>query len=157
MDIALYTAAMKIAVASDHGGYALKEFVASALKEMGHEVKNLGAHDEQASDYPDFATAMAGALARGEAERGVLVCGSGVGICIAANKFPGIYAAICHDTYSAHQGVEHDGMNVLCLGGRIIGQALAREIVAAFVAAQPSDEERHQRRRGKVLAIEAKT
>lgn len=146
---------MKIAIAGDHAGYSLKAFLARALEENGHDVLDLGTDDpDTPSDYPDFAAAVAGALARGDAERGILVCGSGVGVSIAANKLPGVMASLCHDTYSAHQGVEHDGMNVLCLGARIVGQALAAELVAAFVGAKVSDEERHRRRRAKVIALE---
>ena len=146
---------MRIAVAADHAGYDLKEIVAEHLLSRGHEVLNLGVNTAAVpSDYPDAATAVAEALRNGKAERGVLMCGSGVGVSIAANKYPGIRAAVCHDTYSAHQGVEHDQMNVLVLGGRIIGEALARDLVDAFVGAQFSGEERHVRRLNKVLAIE---
>ena len=146
---------MRIAVAADHAGYDLKEIVAEHLLSRGHEVLNLGVNTAAVpSDYPDAATAVAEALRNGKAERGVLMCGSGVGVSVAANKYPGIRAAVCHDTYSAHQGVEHDQMNVLVLGGRIIGEALARDLVDAFVGAQFSDEERHVRRLNKVLAIE---
>ena len=146
---------MRIAVAADHAGYDLKEIVAEHLLSRGHEVLNLGVNTAAVpSDYPDAATAVAEALRNGKAERGVLMCGSGVGVSVAANKYPGIRAAVCHDTYSAHQGVEHDQMNVLVLGGRIIGEALARDLVDAFVGAQFSGEERHVRRLNKVLAIE---
>ena len=146
---------MRIAVAADHAGYDLKEIVAEHLLSRGHEVLNLGVNTAAVpSDYPDAATAVAKALHSGKAERGVLMCGSGVGVSVAANKYPGIRAAVCHDTYSAHQGVEHDQMNVLVLGGRIIGEALARDLVDAFVGAQFSGEERHVRRLNKVLAIE---
>ncbi|MCB9152698.1 MAG: ribose 5-phosphate isomerase B [Caldilineae bacterium] len=146
---------MRIAIAADHAGYDLKEIVAEHLLSRGHEVLNLGVNTAAVpSDYPDAATAVAKALHSGKAERGVLMCGSGVGVSVAANKYPGIRAAVCHDTYSAHQGVEHDQMNVLVLGGRIIGEALARDLVDAFVGAQFSGEERHVRRLNKVLAIE---
>ena len=146
---------MRIAIAADHAGYDLKEIVAEHLLSQGHEVLNLGVNTAAVpSDYPDAATAVAEALRNGKAERGVLMCGSGVGVSVAANKYPGIRAAVCHDTYSAHQGVEHDQMNVLVLGGRIIGEALARDLVDAFVGAQFSGEERHVRRLNKVLAIE---
>ncbi|MCB0257127.1 MAG: ribose 5-phosphate isomerase B [Anaerolineae bacterium] len=146
---------MRIAIAADHAGYDLKEIVAEHLLSQGHEVLNLGVNTAAVpSDYPDAATAVAEALRGGKAERGVLMCGSGVGVSVAANKYPGIRAAVCHDTYSAHQGVEHDQMNVLVLGGRIIGEALARDLVDAFVGAQFSGEERHVRRLNKVLAIE---
>ena len=146
---------MVIAVAADHAGYEVKEVVADHLRSEGYEVLDLGVDTADVpSDYPDAAAAVAQAIRTGAAERGVLVCGSGVGVSVAANKFPGIRAAICHDTYSAHQGVEHDQMNVLVLGGRIIGAALARELVDAFMAAEFSGEERHVRRVDKVLAIE---
>ncbi len=147
---------MRIAIACDHGGYPLKETVLAAVKDSGHEVIDLGAFDETSSDYPDFAEKIGQAIASGEAERGVLICGSGIGACIAANKIKGVYAGLCHDTYSAHQGVEHDDMNVLCLGARIIGPALATELVQAFLGAVFSRDERHLRRVGKVRAIEAK-
>ena len=146
---------MRIAIAADHAGYDIKEVVAEHLQNQGHEVLDFGVDTAAvSSDYPDAASAVAEALVSGQAERGVLVCGSGVGVSVAANKYHGIRAAICHDTYSAHQGVEHDNMNVLVLGGRIIGEALARDLVDAFVAAQFSGEERHVRRLNKVLAIE---
>jgi len=146
---------MVIAIAADHAGYEVKEVVADHLRSEGYDVLDLGVDTADVpSDYPDAAAAVAQAIRTGEAERGVLVCGSGVGVSVAANKFPGIRAAICHDTYSAHQGVEHDQMNVLVLGGRIIGAALARELVDAFMAAEFSGEERHVRRVDKVLAIE---
>lgn len=147
---------MRIAIACDHGGYPLKETVLAAVKDSGHEVIDLGAFDETSSDYPDFAEKIGQAIVSEEAERGVLICGSGIGACIAANKIKGVYAGLCHDTYSAHQGVEHDDMNVLCLGARIIGPALATELVQAFLDAVFSREERHLRRVGKVRAIEAK-
>ncbi len=147
---------MRIAIACDHGGYPLKETVLAAVKDSGHEVIDLGAFDETSSDYPDFAEKIGQAIVSGEAERGVLICGSGIGACIAANKIKGVYAGLCHDTYSAHQGVEHDDMNVLCLGARIIGPALATELVQAFLGAVFSRDERHLRRVGKVRAIEAK-
>lgn len=147
---------MRVAVASDHGGFALKQVVITTLQNHGHEVIDLGAYDDQASDYPDFACKLGEAIQQGKAERGILLCGSGVGASIAANKMPGIYAAVCHDHYSAHQGVEHDRMNVLCLGARIIGPALAEELVLAFIGAQFSPEERHVRRTGKIREIEEK-
>ncbi len=145
---------MIIAVASDHAGYPLKEVVIEAIKVAGHEALDLGTNSLASVDYPDYAEKLGQAIHRGQAERGVLICGSGVGACIAANKIKGIYAGVCHDTYSAHQGVEHDDMNVLCLGARIIGPALAQEIVAAFLAARFSQEERHIRRVGKIRRIE---
>jgi ribose 5-phosphate isomerase B len=145
-----------LVVGSDHAGFALKQELAEALRKAGHGVLDVGAHTTEPSDYPDFAEAVGKAIIDGRAERGVLICGSGVGASVAANKLPGIRAAICHDGYSAHQGVEHDDMNVLVLGGRIIGPALAHELVRAFVAARFSAEERHMRRLEKVKLIEAR-
>lgn len=147
---------MKIAVGSDHAGFPLKQELAALLREDGHEVQDLGAHSTEPVDYPDSAEAVGRSVVSGQAERGVLVCGSGVGASVAANKVRGVRAAICHDVYSAHQGVEHDDMNVLVLGGRIVGPALAGELVRAFVRARYTSEERHARRLAKVLAIEAK-
>ena len=147
---------MKVAVACDHGGFPLKARMIEVIESMGHEVLDLGAHDyDPADDYPDFARYVGDALIHEQAERGVLLCGSGVGACIAANKFKGVRASVCHDVYSAHQGVEHDNMNVLCLGSRIIGPQLAEDLVRAFVSASFSAEERHHRRLAKVNAIEA--
>ena len=146
---------MKVAVACDHGGYPLKSDVIQTLQGLGHTVLDLGAHQYEATDdYPDYARYVAQAIQHGHAQRGVLICGSGVGACIAANKYRGVRAGICHDTYSAHQGVEHDDMNVLCLGARIIGSLVADEIVTAFANASFSGEERHQRRLDKVNGIE---
>jgi RpiB/LacA/LacB family sugar-phosphate isomerase len=145
---------MNIAVASDHAGFFLKEKVIEYLGSLGHTVEDLGTHDTTPVDYPDFAEAVAAAILSQHAERAVLICGSGVGASVAANKFRGIRAGLCHDTYSAHQGVEHDHMNVLVLGGRVIGEALARELVGAFVNAKQSQEERHLRRLAKIKAIE---
>jgi ribose 5-phosphate isomerase B len=145
---------MKVAIAGDHAGFALKQILADELRKDGHEVVDLGAHDAVPSDYPDYARALGKVVTTGKAERGILVCGSGVGACIAANKIRGIRAGICHDTYSGHQGVEHDDMNVLCLGSRVIGQAPALEIARAFLAARFTNEERHARRVKKVLDIE---
>jgi ribose 5-phosphate isomerase B len=145
---------MKLALGSDHAGFPLKQELKSVLESEGHEVLDLGTHSPAPADYPDSAEAVARAVVEGRAERGVLVCGSGVGASVAANKLPGIRAAVCHDAYSAHQGVEHDDMNVLVLGGRIVGPALAQELVRAFVAARFSNEERHARRLEKVKAIE---
>ena len=147
---------MKIAVGSDHAGFTLKQEIADSLAKEGHEVLDVGTDSTRPVDYPDFAEKVALAVRDGRAERAVLVCGSGVGASVAACKVPGIRAAVCHDTYSAHQGVEHDDMNVLVLGGRIVGPALAHELVQAFVAARFTHEERHQRRLGKVKAIEAR-
>ena len=145
---------MKIVLASDHAGFALKREIAALLGKDGHEVADVGTNSAAPVDYPDFAAALGEAVVAGRAERGVLVCGSGVGASVAANKIPGIRAAVCHDVYSAHQGVEHDDMNVLVLGGRIVGEAVARELVCAFVAARFTGEERHLRRLEKVKAIE---
>ena len=149
---------MKLVIASDHAGFALKEELRADLAAAGHEVIDLGAYQcEPGDDYPDFAEKVGEAIKAGVAPRGIVICGSGVGVCVAANKIPGIRAAICHDTYSAHQGVEHDNMNVLVLGARIIGTALATEIVNTFVAAKFQVQvERFERRFKKVLAIEAK-
>ncbi len=147
---------MKIAIGGDHWGYGVKPALAAFLQSLGHEVSDVGAHaHDPADDYPDYAKALADLVSSGGADRGVLICGSGVGASVAANKVRGIRAAVCHDTYSAHQGVEHDDMNVLCLGSRIIGEELVREVVSAFVSAKFTGEERHQRRLNKVLAMEA--
>ena len=148
---------MKLVIASDHAGFPLKEEVRAYLAQAGHEIIDLGAYNTEPSDYPDYAEKVALALKRGDATRGILICGSGVGVCVAANKIPGIRAGMCHDTYSAHQGVEHDQMNVLVMGARIIGSALAFEVVNAFINAKfITTEERYMRRFKKVLAIEAK-
>jgi ribose 5-phosphate isomerase B len=149
---------MKIAIACDHGGFPLKETVMEAVRAAGHEPLDLGTDSAESVDYPDFAEKLGRAIQNGDAERGILMCGSGVGANIAANKMNGVYAAICHDTYSAHQGVEHDDMNVLCLGARIIGPEPVKEIVTAFVGARfwgnDPGEERHARRVGKVRKLE---
>jgi RpiB/LacA/LacB family sugar-phosphate isomerase len=145
---------VKFAVAADHAGFELKTNIRALLLELGHEVIDLGTHDQNPVDYPDFSAAVGNALLERKAERGIVICGSGVGASIAANKIPGIRAGLCHDTYSAHQGVEHDHMNVLVLGSRIIGPAVARELVTAFVNALESAEERHLRRLAKVQAME---
>jgi ribose 5-phosphate isomerase B len=145
---------MKIALACDHGGYTLKNIVKESILADGYTVIDLGTDSTESVDYPDFAEKLGLAITRGEAERGILICGSGVGACIAANKIKGVYAGICHDTYSAHQGVEHDNMNVLCLGARVIGAELAKELVNAFLNAQFSNEERHFRRVNKIYKIE---
>jgi len=145
---------LRVALGADHGGFALKNELTSQLRESC-EVLDLGAHRlDTTDDYPDFSEAVARAVSSGEAQRGILICGSGVGACVAANKIPGVRACLCHDTYSAHQGVEHDDMNVLCLGARVVGLELARELVVAFLNARFSGEERHCRRLGKVLAME---
>ncbi|HPV07195.1 MAG: ribose 5-phosphate isomerase B [Aggregatilineales bacterium] len=146
---------MEVVVGADHAGYELKEVIKAYLKEKGYDVIDVGTDSLEAVDYPDFARAVGEEVLRGEGRRGVLICGSGVGASIAANKIPGIRAAICHDTYSARQGVEHDDMNVLTLGGRIIGVEVAKELVNAFLSAEFSrNEERHVRRVGKIKAIE---
>ena len=145
---------MKIAIAGDHAGFPLKKWLKEELKKDGHEIADLGAHYETPSDYPDFARLIGTAIVSGQAERGILVCGSGIGACVAANKIKGIRAGLAHDTYSGHQGVEHDDMNVLCLGSRVIGPAPALEIAKAFLAAKFTNEERHARRLKKVLDIE---
>ena len=148
---------MKLVISSDHAGFPLKEEVRAYLAKAGHEVVDLGAYNAEPSDYPDFAEKVGAAIKHGVAPRGILICGSGVGVCVAANKIPGIRAGMCHDTYSAHQGVEHDDMNVVVLGARIIGPALAYEVVDAFIRAEfIAKEERFVRRFKKVLAIEAK-
>jgi ribose 5-phosphate isomerase B len=145
---------MRIALSGDHAGYEMKRDLAAALTKGGHEVLDLGTHSTAAVDYPDCAESVAEALRDKQADRGIIVCGSGAGVSIAANKFPGIRAAVCHDTYTAHQAVEHDDLNVLCVGARVIGIALAQEIANAFLGAVFSGEERHQRRLNKILAIE---
>jgi ribose 5-phosphate isomerase B len=145
---------MRIAFAADHAGYLLKNELKARLAAQGHGVLDLGTDSPEPVDYPDSAEAVAAAIRAGQAERGIIVCGSGAGVSIAANKFPGIRAAVCHDTYTAHQAVEHDDGNVLCLGGRVIGPALAAEALAAFAAASFSGEERHVRRVGKIAEIE---
>jgi ribose 5-phosphate isomerase B len=149
---------VKLVIASDHAGFPLKEEVRAYLAKAGHEVADLGAFEiDPLDDYPDFAERVGLAVKRGDAPRGIVICGSGVGVCVAANKIPGIRAGMCHDTYSAHQGVEHDDMNVIVLGARIIGASLAFEVVDAFLKAQfIIKEERFIRRFKKVLAIEAK-
>jgi ribose 5-phosphate isomerase B len=145
---------MHIAIGADHGGFQLKVVLTDYLQKLGHTVNDLGTHGPEAVDYPDFAKAVVLAVLDDKAERGIVVCGSGVGACVAANKFPGIRASVCHDTFSAHQGVEDDDMNVLCLGARIVGPELAKEIVRTFLSASFSRAERHVRRLGKVNAIE---
>jgi ribose 5-phosphate isomerase B len=146
---------MKIAIASDHAGFPLKEEVREFVAKQGHDVKDLGTYNTEPSDYPDFALLVGKALIAGEVERGILICGSGVGVCVAANKMPGVRAGMCHDTYSSHQGVEHDQMNVLVLGARIIGAAAAFECVDAYLKANfIGSEPRFVRRLDKVKAIE---
>lgn len=149
---------MKLVIASDHAGFPLKEEMRAELSKLGHEVVDLGAFKvEPEDDYPDFAERMGEAIKEGKAPRGILICGSGVGVCVAANKIPGIRAGICHDVYSAHQGVEHDDMNVLVLGARVIGSALAIDLAKMFVGATfQAKEGRFVRRYEKVIAIEAR-
>ena len=147
----------RVALGGDHWGVSLKSDLMPWLQGEGYEVVDVGAHTlDPADDYPDYAEAVARAILSGQADRGVLICGSGVGACIAANKVPGVRACLCHDIYSAHQGVEHDDMNILCLGTRIIGVELAKELVSAFLKPVFTGEERHQRRLNKVKAIEAR-
>ncbi len=146
---------MKIAVAADHAGVPLNETVIAELKRLSHEVVDCGTHDpSKPDDYPDYAEAASRAVLEGKAYRAVLICGSGVGASVAANKLKGIRAALCHDCYSAHQGVEHDDMNVLCLGSRVIGPQLALDLVRTFLDAQFTGEERHRRRLGKIAVLE---
>jgi RpiB/LacA/LacB family sugar-phosphate isomerase len=147
---------MRIVIGSDHAGFPLKEDLSAYLRQLGNQVVDVGTHGTEAVDYPDYAEALSKTLLDGQAERGVLICGSGVGASVAANKLPGIRAGLCHDTYSAHQGVEHDDMNVLVLGGRVIGPELARELVTAYLSATFTGEERHRRRLQKVLALEGR-
>ena len=145
---------MKLVIGSDHAGFALKVAMGDLLRSLGHEVVDVGAFNENPSDYPDFAEAVGRAILDGKADRGVLICGSGVGASVAANKVMGIRAGMCHDTYSAHQGVEHDNINVLVLGSRVVGVKLAEDLVKAFLGAKFSQEERHVRRLGKIMALE---
>jgi ribose 5-phosphate isomerase B len=145
---------MVIALAADHAGFHLKVLIAEFLKGLGHDIVDLGTQKEEPVDYPDYARAVAMEILSQKAERGILICGSGVGACAAANKFPGIRAAICHDTFSAHQGVEDDDLNVLCLGARVIGPELAKEIVKVWLSASFSGAERHRRRLAKMGQIE---
>ncbi len=145
---------MKIVIGSDHAGYELKQQLIPVIKELGHEVLDVGTDSTAAVDYPDFAAKVGHAVIDGRADRGVLICGSGVGASVAVNKMHGIRGGICHDTYSAHQGVEHDDMNVLVLGSRVIGVALAGDLVRAYLPAKFTHEERHVRRLEKVLALE---
>ena len=147
---------MKVATGSDHAGFQLKATIGEYLISLGHEVVDVGAYDETPSDYPDFAEKVGRAVLDGKAERGVLICGSGVGASVAANKVKGIRAGMCHDTYSAHQGVEHDDMNVLVLGGRVVGVATAQELVRAYSHAAFTKEDRHMRRLQKVHALETR-
>jgi ribose 5-phosphate isomerase B len=145
---------VKVAVAVDHAGFPLKEVALDVSNGLGHETTDLGTYSTDPVDYPDTAQAAAEAILDGRAERALIVCGSGAGVAVAANKFDGIRAAVCHDTYTAHQCVEHDDVNVLCLGGRVVGSALAEDIIAAFLNAEFSGEDRHRRRLEKIRAIE---
>ena len=145
---------MRIALGADHAGFELKNHLRLALGKMGHSVLDLGVHGPQPADYPDTARRVAETVCRGKARRGIMICGSGVGACVAANKVPGARAGLCHDTFSARQGVEDDDVNVLCLGSRVIGRELALEIVRVWLAARVSKAERHLRRRNKVVAME---
>jgi len=147
---------MRIVIGSDHAGFALKSKMSDVVRALGHDVLDVGAFNENPSDYPDFAELVGHAIAEGKSDRGVLVCGSGVGVSVAANKILGIRAAVCHDTYSAHQGVEHDDMNILVLGSRIVGEKLAEDLVTSFLRAQFTNEARHVRRLNKVKALEAR-
>ena len=146
---------MRIAIGADHGGFPLKADIVALLDKAGHQVVDVGAYAlDSSDDYPSFTRLVGEAIQRGESERGIVICGSGVGACVAANKMRGIRAGLCHDTYSAHQAVEHDDINVLCLGARVVGVEVAKELVQAFVGAQFSGEERHMRRLAKVKAME---
>ncbi|HET6280276.1 MAG TPA: ribose 5-phosphate isomerase B [Polyangia bacterium] len=147
---------MKIVIGSDHAGFALKQELAATVRAAGHELIDVGTTSTAPVDYPDFAEAVARAVLDGRGDRGVLICGSGVGASVAANKIAGIRAAVCHDTYSAHQGVEHDDMNVLVLGSRVVGPALAHELLRSYLGASFTNEERHMRRLAKVNALERK-
>jgi ribose 5-phosphate isomerase B len=146
---------MRIALATDHAGFILKEAVKQTILECGCEVLDLGINECVKADYPDYAAKVGKAIQTGQADRGIALCGSGVGVCIAANKMKGIYAAVCHDSYTAHQGVEHDGMNVLCLGGRVIGEELAKDIVRSYLNAKQFTEPRFIKRLDMVKALEA--
>ena len=145
---------MRIAIACDHGGFPLKRDIIQTVESLGHQILDLGTWDATPVDYPDYAEKAGLAIQSSEADRAIVICGSGVGACVAANKLKGVYASVCHDTYSAHQGVEHDNVNLLCLGARIVGAELAKEIVAAFLNANFLSDERFQRRFDKVQAIE---
>jgi ribose 5-phosphate isomerase B len=150
------TEQVRVALAADHAGFSCKERLKARLREARYEILDLGGFDDSPSDYPDLVERVADALRGGRVSRGIIVCGSGVGASVVANKFPGIRAAVCHDIYSAHQGVEHDDMNILCLGARIVGTEVAVELCLAFLAARFSGEERHRRRLAKVLDIETR-
>jgi ribose 5-phosphate isomerase B len=145
---------MILAIGADHGGFHLKTIVVDLLKILGHDVNDVGTYSDEPVDYPDYARAVSKEILLKKAERGILICGSGVGSCVAANKFPGIRAAICHDTFSAHQGVEDDNINILCLGARVVGHELAKEIVRVWLSSSFSGAERHIRRLAKIDEIE---
>jgi ribose 5-phosphate isomerase B len=147
---------MRVAVGADHAGFELKRDLAGAMAQQGHEILDLGTHSSAAVDYPDIAEAVATAIRNGQVDRGVIVCGSGAGVSVAASKFPGVRAAICHDCYTARQAVEHDDVNVLCLGARVVGPALARTLVETFLTATFLAEERFLRRLSKIDAIESR-
>ena len=147
---------MRIVIGADHAGFRLKELIGEELRRSAHEVTDVGTKSNEPVDYPDYAEAVGKAILDGKADRGILVCGSGVGASVAANKLPGIRAALCHDTYSARQGVEHDEMNILVLGGRVIGDELARELVRTYLSAVFTNEERHRRRLEKIKALETR-
>jgi ribose 5-phosphate isomerase B len=144
----------RIALGSDHAGFSLKDDIATYIKGLGYEILDLGPHSAEPVDFPDYAEAVGHAILRGEAMRGILICGSGVGVSVAANKIPGIWAALCHDIYSAHQSVEHDDANVLALGAQVVGPAVAHELVRAFLEARFSGKENHRRRVEKIKALE---
>ena len=146
---------MRIAIGADHAGFSMKEFIIQILKQDGLAVVDLGTDSEEPVDYPDFAAAVGNAVRNGDAERGIVVCGSGAGASIAANKMAGVRAALAHDTYTAHQAVEHDDANVLCLGSRVVGENVATELVRAFLGAKFTGDERHMRRLGKIMDLEA--
>ena len=147
---------MRVAIGADHAGFELKRDLAGALAQQGHEILDLGTHSSAPVDYPDVAEAVATAIRNGQVDRGIIVCGSGAGVAVAACKFPGVRAAVCHDCYTARQAVEHDDLNVLCLGARVIGPALARLLVESFLSAGFKAEERYMRRLEKIEAIESK-
>jgi ribose 5-phosphate isomerase B len=147
---------MRVVLGSDHAGFEMKQNILAHVKAMGHEVLDVGTDSSAPVDYPDYAEALGMAIVNGEADRGILICGSGVGAVVAVNKIPGIRAAVCHDCYSAHQGVEHDNMNVLVLGARVVAAALAQDLVWLFLGAEFSGEERHKRRLDKLKKLEEK-
>jgi RpiB/LacA/LacB family sugar-phosphate isomerase len=147
---------MKITIGSDHAGFELKHFLITCLIQDGHQINDVGTHNTQPVDYPDYAEAVGLSVLRGESERGILICGSGVGASVAANKIPGVRAGLCHDSYSAHQGVEHDNINVLVLGSRVVGPELAKDLCTIFLNARFTAEQRHQRRLAKVADMESR-